>query len=706
MKHKKHKDKSKHERKKLKKRDKKKDRSQKHNESNSSNSSSEEEQQWVEKPVADTSLLDQNVASKSDEQTPLKREDWMNIKNVFPCVFNEKSVSINTGKNDDKPNLDILGQTNKELNPYWKNGGTGLPEENSAKAEPVMDVNWLRKSLQRAKEQAMSEGRSLEEIAAERWGSLETIQLMISKAEDALDKKKYGHRRNTTERHKDNRQFSHHSSKWRKDEYYTTKSKNSDKNEQYRKHDNFHYKKQQEYKKPMNDDCYKNVAKHNTNYFSKRNWQKEKTLQKKEENLVDSSTPKLQDIDPQNSINTDNEGTEEIKPLTEAEMNKLGAKIVKAEIMGNTELANELKDQLNKARELTKSVKSHNKEKVQNVILTQTDSKGVTRPLEPRNQIPESSKHIKRKNVETYDFGKKVRHYFDDDKYSLQQLFQREKGRCTNEDDAALMKVASKNMDMDEIFEEQITRVKSDAKRDDKDRSVAIEEHKRLSRSLDNCHWCIDSKYMLKHMIVTMNSEICLSLPRYTSLTVGHCILTPVQHIACQLQLDENIWEKLKMFKGILYKMFLDQNQYPIFYEIYTNRHKFFHMQLQCVPLPKEIGELAPIYFKKALLECETEWSVNKKVVSLENKDLRHAIPNGLSYFMVEFEKNKGYAHVIEDERAFPKNFAEEIIGGMLDMDHDIWRKPRKENFDQQREKVLKFSEIWKNYELEINNKD
>lgn len=77
---------------------------------------------------------------------------------------------------------------------------------------------------------------------------------------------------------------------------------------------------------------------------------------------------------------------------------------------------------MNKAREHTKNVQSHNKEKVQNVILTQTDAKGVTRPLEPRNQIPESSKHIKRKNVETYDSGKKVRHYFDDDKYSLQQL--------------------------------------------------------------------------------------------------------------------------------------------------------------------------------------------------------------------------------------------------------------------------------------------
>lgn len=50
---------------------------------------------------------------------------------------------------------------------------------------------------------------------------------------------------------------------------------------------------------------------------------------------------------------------------------------------------------------------------------------------------------------------------------------------------------------------------------------------------------------------------------------------------------------------------------------------------------------------------------MNKKIIDLEHKDVRQAIPNGLSYFAVEFERNKGYAHVIEDEHMFPKNFAE-----------------------------------------------
>lgn len=61
-------------------------------------------------------------------------------------------------------------------------------------------------------------------------------------------------------------------------------------------------------------------------------------------------------------------------------------------------------------------------------------------------------------------------------------------------------------------------------------------------------------------------------------------------------------------------------------------------------------------------MESETEWAMNKKIIDLQEKDVRHAIPNGLTYFMVEFEINKGYAHVIEDEHMFPKNFAEVIF--------------------------------------------
>lgn len=62
---------------------------------------------------------------------------------------------------------------------------------------------------------------------------------------------------------------------------------------------------------------------------------------------------------------------------------------------------------------------------------------------------------------------------------------------------------------------------------------------------------------------------------------------------------------------------------------------------------------------QKAIQECEMEWSNNKKLVELEGKDVRKAMPRGLPYFAVDFGMESGFAHVIEDEKLFPQSFAQ-----------------------------------------------
>jgi len=49
--------------------------------------------------------------------------------------------------------------------------------------------------------------------------------------------------------------------------------------------------------------------------------------------------------------------------------------------------------------------------------------------------------------------------------------------------------------------------------------------------------------------------------------------------------------------------MFSNEDLYPIFFEVYKKYRKFLHMQLECIPLPKEIGESAPIYFKVSIFK-------------------------------------------------------------------------------------------------------
>lgn len=145
--------------------------------------------------------------------------------------------------------------------------------------------------------------------------------------------------------------------------------------------------------------------------------------------------------------------------------------------------------------------------------------------------------------------------------------------------------------------------------------------------------------------------------------------------------------------------MFLAMDQDVVFMETCMGLRYHPHMYIECVPMEKETGDLAPIYFKKAIQESESEWSDNKKLVDLSKKDVRRSIPKGFPYFAVDFGMQGGFAHVIEDERQFSKYFGKEVVGGMIDAEPRLWRRPQKEGFEDQRKKVLQFADWWKPYD-------
>ncbi len=67
------------------------------------------------------------------------------------------------------------GQSEREINPFWKDGGKGLPEakRNLPTVKPgIADggAGWLRKAFQRIVERAKQEDRSVADLAAEKWG--------------------------------------------------------------------------------------------------------------------------------------------------------------------------------------------------------------------------------------------------------------------------------------------------------------------------------------------------------------------------------------------------------------------------------------------------------------------------------------------------------------------------------------------------------
>ncbi|XP_034832875.1 CWF19-like protein 2 homolog isoform X2 [Maniola hyperantus] len=396
--------------------------------------------------------------------------------------------------------------------------------------------------------------------------------------------------------------------------------------------------------------------------------------------------------------------------LSDEKMNKLAAKIVKAEIMGNMKLVEELKTKLEAAREYRKNNPDAGKmvEEDDRIMLMSTTSSGNSRPLTSKSGDPRS-KGGKRK-AETHDSSGRVKYFGSDDRYDLAQMFQEEKYGTNYDEDAELAHVASKsknpNDDLEDIFLDNISKNKNPSKESEKEKQRAINQNVKLERSLEGCEHCFDSKNMLKHLIVSCGSKIYLAVPAKKSLVQGHCILTTIQHSTCVTNLDEDIWEEIMNYRKMITQFFNSQNQDVVFYETATRLYRFPHMVINCVPLPRDVGDMASIYFKKALLECEAEWSMNKKVVDLKGKNIRKGVPKGLPYFWIDFGMEPGFAHVIEDQQLFPKNFAEEVIGGMLDLDHTIWRNPKKEYGDLQRKKVLDFIKGWKPFEQSFKGKN
>jgi len=581
----------------------------------------------------------------------------------------KKKNSKNKDLEDAKARMDKPGQSKQELNPYWKNGGSGLPPSKSLShhkgfLKPNIDDDNNHDSYNRHQQPNYTRTSHSQQS----W-----------KKYDRRDNK--NHSKYDSEKHDNEEKYKRHR------EY---DEKKSERDKRYRKYE---------------DEIKGENNKRNKDYEHKRVSQSIHYREsEKNHKTVDVKYEEEETEYNNKHLETDKNTQEQFKkPIPASELNALAAKQIKAELMGNTKLAKELQQKLDSARNnITHQNNIQNKTKQKEfVLLTRTSSKGYSYPVKQAQTVKHGD-NKKREKVLTHEDGKRVRYFDDDDKYSLKSMFEKEMTSTAEDSNMEFVKLSRKvnsRDDEDDVFVERASEKRS-AKASEREIKRAIDEHKRTNKILNSCRYCFESEEMLKHLFIAKGEKCYICLPSYKSLTEGHCLIVPIYHYACATDIDEDVWTEMQVFRKVLTSMFKHQDEDVIFFESAMHLHNMPHMAWNCVPVPIEIGDTAPIYFKKAILECETEWAINKKVVELSNKDIRRAIPKSLPYFAVDFGMQGGYAHVIEDEKIFPNNFAEEIIGGMMDLDHNAWRKKQKEPIEEQLLKTTKFLEIWKEYDF------
>lgn len=249
---------------------------------------------------------------------------------------------------------------------------------------------------------------------------------------------------------------------------------------------------------------------------------------------------------------------------------------------------------------------------------------------------------------------------------------------------------------MEDLFTEKSSQRPADATNEQRERQRAVHDHEQMTKALDECDKCIASEKMKKNLIVAMGTHVYVSLPWHEGIQIGHCVITPLAHVSCSTQLDEDVWSEIVDFMRALNRMFTELKKDVIFFETARHLNKRPHMQIHCIPSTN--FELAPFYFKKAILESEEEWATNKQLIDLKGRDVRRAVPKGLPYFWVRFGMADGFAHVIEDQNSFPWYFAQEVIGGLLELEPKLWKKPWK--LQNSKPKVHQFASWWKPYDI------
>eukprot|EP01117_Protostelium_nocturnum_P019949 TRINITY_DN8777_c0_g1_i1.p1 TRINITY_DN8777_c0_g1~~TRINITY_DN8777_c0_g1_i1.p1 ORF type:complete len:658 (-),score=305.69 TRINITY_DN8777_c0_g1_i1:138-2111(-) len=379
--------------------------------------------------------------------------------------------------------------------------------------------------------------------------------------------------------------------------------------------------------------------------------------------------------------------------------NLLASQILKAKLTGNSELEKRLRGEM---EDLERKLK------MREVKVSGLDENGrpILQNIQSNNQISGRNK----KNDEIVN-GQRER-YFADDDMSLDALVAREKlGKdnydnnyaksIMNQSNFKLTGTDSQYDDMSLNQWESSSSKKLGDKQQEIQKRKAIQAHNRQEKIHSNCWFCFHNNPKLdRSLLVAMGNFVYLALPKRGTLVPGHCLIIPMEHTISISTVEDQVWDEIALFMKYLGRMFKQIKREPVFIEVATEFKKQRHTFIECIPLPFADADQAPIYFKKALMESESEWSQHKKMINTTGKTIRRSVPPNFPYFSVEFGENGGYAHIIEDEIKFSRTLGREVIAGMLDLDSDIWMRPQNDTPEESRQKMKTFLQHWEPHDF------
>ena len=294
--------------------------------------------------------------------------------------------------------------------------------------------------------------------------------------------------------------------------------------------------------------------------------------------------------------------------------------------------------------------------------------------------------------LQRFEGGEKTRHYADDESRSLRDLVAEAKhsARGGNEYDANLARniaksarFKSKELNVDDeydndggldMYERKRGRGRAPEAEAARAKAAAVADYQRAQKLGGQCSFCFDNPGKPRHLHIAYASKTYLMLPESGRLVPGHALIVPMAHGGSGRSVDEDVADEMRNFKKCLLKMHAAANRSVVFMETHLGGGigQGKHCVIEAVPLPPLAAASAPMYFRKAIDEAESEWSTHaaKRCIPTGGSaaGLRAAIPAHFPYFHVEFGLRDGFVHVIDEPEKWNVHFGRDVLIGLLDL--------------------------------------
>ncbi|KZT51006.1 hypothetical protein CALCODRAFT_443665 [Calocera cornea HHB12733] len=409
---------------------------------------------------------------------------------------------------------------------------------------------------------------------------------------------------------------------------------------------------------------------------------------------------------------------------TSEDLNKLQAKVLRAKLM-NAPNANALQ------RAYDAAVKRHEEGAgsggTRTEVLPVFDAQGRLYDIGSAPVLPEGNER-KAKPLDIYDkHGNVLRVNDDDDTLSIGDMLRQEKAAMRSADGADMDSELARKIATDGKFEDDLDYIDDNAEKlarkrmrsEAMKRAFAINDYARTKKALDTCPFCHGEDDSLpKAGVVAMGTRAYLAVPTVEELVEGHCYIVPVQHHLNMLEVEDEVWDEVKNFMKTLMQMYNEQGKAPLFWETCVSLKQQKHTFIEVIPLPIPNWQDAPAYFREAILASESDWTQHNPLIDFTKRPggFRRMMVETLPYFMVQwdYKGEKGYGHVIEGDSGgaadeeneyageeegrkgkFPRNFAAEIVGNMLDIEPRRWMHPRRVDYSMNAQRAKSFGKMY-----------